>query len=415
MKCRHCQHELSLDFLDLASAPPSNAYLTQAQLLQAELWLPLKIKVCTQCWLVQTLDFTGRENLFDENYAYFSSYSSSWLTHAANYVAEAIARFALNSHSQVVEVAANDGYLLQYVQAAGIPCLGIEPTHSTAQAARARGLTVLEEFFGSRCVAQLQQQGLAADLMVANNVLAHVPDINDFVSGFCALLKPTGVASFEFPHLLNMVRENQFDTAYHEHFSYLSLTAVQGIFLANGLSIFDVEQIPTHGGSLRVWAQRSDSASQPVSPSLADLLAEERAAGITTAEFYQQAQQRALQSKFALLDFLLRAKAAGKHVVAYGAAAKGNTLLNFCGIKADLIDAVIDLNPHKQSKYLPGSQIPVHGLDYLQQQSPDYLLILPWNLQDEIVRQLKQADLARNKSMEVWVAIPELKHVANLT
>ncbi len=390
MKCRHCQHQLSLDFLDLASAPPSNAYLSAAQLLQAEVWLPLKIKVCQQCWLVQTLDFTGRENLFDQDYAYFSSYSSSWLAHAQAYVAAVIPGLGLNANSQVIEIAANDGYLLQYMQAAGIPNLGIEPTHSTAEAARAKGIRVIEEFFGRACAEKLLQQGLAADLMIANNVLAHVPDINDFIAGFAHLLKATGVASFEFPHVLNMVRENQFDTAYHEHFSYLSLTAVQQIFSRNGLSVFDVEPLPTHGGSLRVWAQRADTQHKASTPALAAMLADEQNAGICRAEFYQQAQQRALQTKFALLEFLLQAKREAKRVIAYGAAAKGNTLLNFAGVKADLIEAVIDLNPHKQGKYLPGSGIPVHGLDYLQTARPDYLLILPWNLMAEIRLQFAQ-------------------------
>lgn len=415
MKCRHCQHDLSLDFLDLASAPPSNAYLSASQLFEAEVWLPLKIKVCSNCWLVQTLDFTGRENLFDENYAYFSSYSSSWLAHAQSYVRAAISRFALNAQSLVIEVAANDGYLLQYLQAAGIPNLGIEPTHSTAEAARAKGITVIEAFFGQQCASQLAQQGQTADLMIANNVLAHVPDINDFISGFTRLLKPAGVASFEFPHLLNMVRENQFDTAYHEHFSYLSLTAVQRIFSACGLTVFDVETLNTHGGSLRVWAQRSDTLSQPRTAAVDKLLAQEAAAGINSAAFYQQAQQRALQTKFNLLEFLLQARAAGKQVAAYGAAAKGNTLLNFCGIKADLIAAVIDLNPHKQGKYLPGSRIPIFGLDYLQTTRPDILLILPWNLTQEITS-LLQDKLAKSASaLELWVAIPELKQVARLT
>lgn len=406
MKCRHCQHELRLDFLDLAYAPPSNAYRSTAQLFQAEVWLPLKIKVCEQCWLVQTLDFTGRENLFDEDYAYFSSYSSSWLKHAQDYVNGVMPRFHLNSQSQVIEVAANDGYLLQYLVAAGIPSLGIEPTSSTAAAAREKGVPVLEQFFGRHCATSLLQQGLAADLMIANNVLAHVPDINDFISGFALALKPTGVASFEFPHVLNMVLENQFDTAYHEHFSYLSLCSVKTMFAANGLSVFDVESLPTHGGSLRVWAQRSDSQLQPESPNVSAMLAREMQAGIQSAGFYQQAQSRALQVKFALLSFLLQARAEGKRVIAYGAAAKGNTLLNFAGVKADLIDAVIDLNPHKQGKFLPGSQIPIRGLDYLLSSQPDYLLVLPWNLLKEIRQQLQ----GQLPSHCLWVqAIPNLQ------
>ena len=406
MKCRHCQQALTQTFLDLGSAPPSNAYLTEDALQRAEIWLPLKLMVCDACWLVQTLDFTGRENLFDADYAYFSSFSSSWLRHAENFVHSMRDSLALNIDSKVVEVAANDGYLLQYVQAAGIPCLGIEPTTSTANAARAKGITIIERFFGKALALELVAQGEAADLTVANNVLAHVPDINDFVAGFALLLKPNGVASFEFPHLLNMVQQNQFDTAYHEHYSYLSLHAVQTIFACNGLQVFDVQEWPTHGGSLRVLAQRDDTKARSVSDSVGAMLEKERAAGVTTIEFYRHVQHRAEQAKFGLLNFLLDCKKNGVRVAAYGAAAKGNTLLNFSGVRPDLLPYVVDINSHKQGKYLPGSRIPIVSLAHLLADQPDRILILPWNLRDEII-----ADLAAVRSWKgrFVVAIPSLQ------
>lgn len=406
MKCRHCQQPLTQTFLDLGSAPPSNAYLKADALQQAEVWLPLKLMVCDSCWLVQTLDFTGRENLFDADYAYFSSCSSSWLRHAERFVNSMRASLSLNEKSKVVEVAANDGYLLQYVQAAGIPCLGIEPTTSTANAARAKGLNVVERFFGKVVAMELVEQGEAADLTVANNVLAHVPDINDFVAGFALLLKPNGVASFEFPHLLNMVQQNQFDTAYHEHYSYLSLHAVQTIFARNGLQVFDVQEWPTHGGSLRVLAQRDDIRARPVTSGVETILAREIAAGLTTLDFYQDVQGRAEQAKFGLLEFLLDCKKKGVKVAAYGAAAKGNTLLNFSGVRPDLLPYVVDINPHKQGKYLPGSRIPVFNLNYLFTDKPDRVLILPWNLRQEITQNLMQIASWNAKFV---VVIPKLE------
>lgn len=406
MKCRHCQRTLTQTFLDLGSAPPSNAYLMADALQQAETWLPLKLMVCDACWLVQTLDFTGRENLFDADYAYFSSCSSSWLRHAENFVNAMRVSLSLNEQSKVVEVAANDGYLLQYVQAAGIPCLGIEPTTSTANAARQKGVRIVERFFGKALAMELIEQGEAADLTVANNVLAHVPDINDFVAGFAHLLKPNGVASFEFPHLLNMVQQNQFDTAYHEHYSYLSLHAVQTIFARNGLQVFEVQEWPTHGGSLRVLAQRDDIRARPVGSSVATILAKEMAAGIRTLDFYQDVQGRAEQAKFGLLEFLLDCKKNGLKVAAYGAAAKGNTLLNFSGVRPDLLPYVVDINPHKQGKYLPGSRIPIVSLSHLMADKPDRVLILPWNLREEIM-----ADLAAIREWDgrFVVAIPALQ------
>lgn len=388
MKCRHCGSELRLLFLDLGSAPPSNAYLSAAGLRMPESWYPLRLLVCEHCWLVQTKDYAGREALFTDNYAYFSSFSSSWLEHAQGYVRTMIERFSLNSASRVVEIAANDGYLLQYVQAAGIPCFGIEPTVSTAAAARAKGIEIVERFFDIELADELAGTGKQADLIAANNVLAHVPDINDFVSGFARLLKPQGVATFEFPHLLRMVQENQFDTAYHEHYSYLSLTTVEHIFTRNGLTVFDVEQLPTHGGSLRIFAQRSDSGQQAISPAVATLRQIEIDAGVTTTAFYSDFQFSAEKVKDDLLAFLIDAKRQGLKVAAYGAAAKGNTLLNYAGVRPDLLPYVVDRNPAKQGRFMPGSRIPIVDEAHLKTHKPDRILILPWNLRQEVMVQL---------------------------
>ncbi|WP_119967462.1 class I SAM-dependent methyltransferase [Simplicispira lacusdiani] len=388
MHCRHCGAPVTLPLADLGTAPPSNAYLSAEALHAPERWYPLRVLVCERCWLVQTEDFAQAHELFDAEYAYFSSYSSSWLAHAQAYVEAMAQRFALGPHSRVVEVAANDGYLLQYVAARGIPCLGVEPTASTAAAARAKGIEVVERFFGRELARELVAQGQAADLTAANNVLAHVPDINDFVAGFAVLLKPAGVATFEFPHLLQLVQQCQFDTLYHEHFSYLSLTAVQRIFAANGLTVFDVEELPTHGGSLRVYARRTDGESRPEASAVAALLAREAQAGVASAGFYSGFQQECLRIKRELLSFLIAAQAQGRKVAAYGAAAKGNTLLNFAGVRADLLPYVVDRNPAKQGKFLPGSRIPVVDEAHLRADRPDVVLILPWNLRDEVVAQL---------------------------
>lgn len=405
MKCRHCGSELHRPFLDLGSAPPSNAYLTPAALNAPEVWYPLRLLVCEQCWLVQTEDHAGREALFSADYAYFSSFSSSWLRHAQAYVQAMQQRYGLGAQSCVAEVAANDGYLLQYVQQAGIPCYGIEPTASTAAAARAKGIEIVERFFGVELARELAAQGRQADLMAANNVLAHVPDINDFVAGFAVLLKPAGVATFEFPHLLRMVRECQFDTAYHEHYSYLSLGSVQRIFAANGLQVIDVEQLPTHGGSLRVHAQRSGGPRTPA-PAVAELLAVERAAGMEGIDFYASFQPEALRIKRELLSFLLQAQRDGLKVGAYGAAAKGNTLLNFAGVRPDLLPYVVDLNPAKQGHCMPGSRIPIVNEAHLQADRPDRVLILPWNLRDEITTQLAYI---RDWGGQFVTAVPRLQ------
>ncbi len=388
MNCRHCQAELRTPLVDLGASPPSNAYLTQQTLHAPEKYFPLRVLVCTQCWLVQTEDYAGADELFSADYAYFSSISTSWLRHAEKYVVDMASRFALDTKSHLVEVAANDGYLLQYAKARGIPCMGIEPTASTANAARAKGIEIVEEFFGVRLAQRLVEQGKQADLMAANNVLAHVPDINDFVSGFAVLLKPYGVATFEFPHLLNLIEQNQFDTIYHEHYSYLSLTAVRTIFQENGLSVFDVEELPTHGGSLRVYAQRKDKGEREASQAVAGLLERETSAGISGKEFYAGFQAKADKVKNDLLSFLIEAQRAGKTVAGYGAAAKGNTLLNYAGIRPDLLPFVADRNPAKQGKFLPGCRIPIVAEEQLKQRRPDYIVILPWNLRTEVVGQL---------------------------
>ena len=406
MKCRHCKSPLKLSLVDLGSAPPSNAYLTAEALHAPEMWFPLRVLVCEVCWLVQTEDFAEAEKLFCADYAYFSGFSTSWLDHCKRYVDDVIDRFGLNAGSQIVEVAANDGYLLQYVKERNIPCTGIEPTAKTAAAAKAKGLSIIEEFFGVRLADKMRQQGFTADLTVANNVLAHVPDINDFVSGFSILLKPNGVATFEFPHLLQLIQENQFDTIYHEHFSYLSLTAVSRIFTVNGMRVFDVEELSTHGGSLRIFAQRNDTGVQPVSVHVGGLLDREKRSGVMTAGCYSGFQERASRIKDNLLFFLLEAKKQGKKVAAYGAAAKGNTLMNYAGIRSDLISFVVDRNPAKQGKWMPGSRIPISSEELLKQTKPDYVVILPWNLRAEIVAQL---DYIRTWGGRFVTSVPALE------
>jgi 2-polyprenyl-3-methyl-5-hydroxy-6-metoxy-1,4-benzoquinol methylase len=405
MKCRHCYGELTLSLVDLGSAPPSNAYLTKQSIHTPEKWFPLRVLVCTDCWLVQTEDFTQADELFDADYAYFSGFSKSWLDHCQKYVSDVVQRFKLNSESHIIEVAANDGYLLQYVKEIGIPCLGIEPTASTAKVARAKGLQVIESFFGIDLANELASQDLQADLTIANNVLAHVPDINDFISGFAVLLKYQGVAVFEFPHLKRLVDGNQFDTVYHEHFSYLSLVAMKQVFLRNGLSIFDAEEHPTHGGSLRVFAQRSDTGQHLLCKRLTDLIQIEEVAGLCTSDYYKKFQARADKIKNEFLSFLLGAKRQGKTVVGYGAAAKGNTLMNYAGIRPDLISFIVDLNPAKQGKFMPGSRIPIVSEDELRLMKPDYVVIFPWNLKEEIINQLSYI---REWQGEFITAVPEL-------
>ena len=406
MKCRHCQADLTLPLIDLGAAPPSNAYLNLQTLHAPEKYFPLRVLVCTGCWLVQTEDYAGADELFSADYAYFSSFSTTWLKHAEQYVADMTQRFALDKNSHIIEVAANDGYLLQYAKTRGIPCLGIEPTTNTANAARAKGIEIVEAFFGVRLARQLAAQGKQTDLTAANNVLAHVPDINDFVQGFAVLLKPAGVATFEFPHLQRLISENQFDTIYHEHYSYLSLTAVKTIFERNGLNVFDVEELPTHGGSLRVYAQRKDTGTRETGRNVAKLLSSETAAGMDSTAFYAGFQAKANKVKNDLLVFLIEAQRAGKSVAGYGAAAKGNTLLNYAGVRPDLLPYVVDRNPAKQDKFLPGSRITIVTEAQLKQTRPDYVLILPWNLRTEVVEQLAYV---REWNGQFVTAVPSLK------
>lgn len=375
-------------------------------LAKPEIWYPLRVKYCDQCWLVQTEDFADRETLFSADYAYFSSMSASWLDHAKRYAQAMSERFGLSASSMVVEIASNDGYLLKNFKASNIRCLGVEPTLACAEAARSIGIETTVEFFGVELAQKLKADGYGADLMAANNVLAHVPDINDFVSGFRELLKDQGVATFEFPHFLNLVQQNQFDTIYHEHFSYLSLTSVKTIFEANGLSVFDVEQIRTHGGSLRVFAQRSDTGQQKATTKPDEILTLEEQAGMLTHDFYGGFQEKTNKIKDDFLKFLLDAKTAGKRVAAYGAAAKGNTLMNFAGIRPDMISFVVDKSPNKVGRYMPGSRIPIVSEERIREEKPDYIVILPWNLKTEISAQL---DYVREWGAEFVVAVPELK------
>jgi SAM-dependent methyltransferase len=388
VNCRHCQQPLRLHFLDLGTAPPSNAYVSLDGLARGEIWLPLRLLVCEACWLVQTEDFAGREALFTADYAYFSSVSRSWLAHAKRYVEAMQARFALSPQSQVVEIAANDGYLLDFLQGAHIPCYGVEPTASTAAIARQKGHLMIEAFFGQALAKELAALHGFADLIAANNVLAHVPDINDFVAGFKVLLAPNGVATFEFPYLLHMVEQGQFDTAYHEHYSYLSLTALVPLFQKAGLKMWDVETLPTHGGSLRLYVCHEESPLHFVQPALTSLLAHEQHVGVNQAAFYQTLQPRAQKTKRALLEFLLTAQAKNIKVAGYGAAAKGNTLLNFAGVRSDLLPFIVDKNPAKQGKFTPGGRIPITDETALTTTKPEFVVILPWNLQQEVMEDL---------------------------
>ena len=387
MKCRFCQAELHDVFLDLGSAPPSNAFLSAASLATPEVFYPLKLFSCRNCLLVQVDEVQSHTELFAPDYVYFSSFSRSWLVHAERYVEQAVARLGLGAQSLVLEIASNDGYLLQYVVASGIPCLGIEPTRGTAQAARDKGVETIERFFSREFATQLVRERRSADLIIANNVLAHVPDLNDFVAGLAVALAPQGSITVEFPHLLELVAHRQFDTVYHEHFSYFSLHTVRAVFAAHGLRVWHVEQLPTHGGSLRLWAAHSDSRIQQ-SASVAATLGIERAAGMAEPDYYRGFQAQADAVKNGLLEFLLEQNRAGRTVVGYGAAAKGNTLLNYAGIRRDLLRYVVDASPHKQGRYLPGTRIEVVAEARLRADRPDFVIILPWNLKQEIAEQL---------------------------
>lgn len=405
MRCRLCTTPLSDLFLDLGSAPPSNAFLSAADLNKPELYFPLRLFTCPTCLLVQVDEVQKRDDLFSNDYVYFSSYSRTWLAHAENYVKTTVQRLGLNQHSLVMEVASNDGYLLQYLKARGIPCIGVEPTASTAAVARKRGIESLERFFSQHFAQEFVANRRTVDLIIGNNVLAHVPDINDFVAGLATMLTPEGVVSVEFPHLLQLIAQRQFDTVYHEHFSYFSFHTVQQIFAAHGLRVWDVEELPTHGGSLRLWTCRKD-ATHRQTLAVAALLEKESATGMRNVDHYRDFQPLADAIKNIFLTFLLDCKRAGKQVVGYGAAAKGNTLLNYAGIKPDLLAYVVDISPHKQGRYLPGSHIPVVHEAHLHESQPDYVVIFPWNLRQEITEQLSYI---RDWGGKFVTAIPELK------
>ena len=405
MNCRHCQSPLTLPFIDLGFAPPSNAYLTKENLYKPELTFPLRVKVCENCWLVQTEDYASSETYFSEDYAYFSSTSSSWLAHAKAYCDMIIRKLTLNKKSQVIEIAANDGYLLKNFLEAGIPCLGIEPTASTANIARKKGIEIIGDFFSLSLANELKDSYQQADLIIGNNVFAHVPDINDFTEGLKVALKPGGTITLEFPHLLELIRHCQFDTIYHEHFSYLSLIAVSRIFATAGLRVLDVERLKTHGGSLRVYGCHDDDIRKS-SNDVKTILMEEKEEGLASALPYKNFQSRADKIKNNLLRFLLDENLLGKKIVAYGAAAKGNTLLNYAGVKPDLLPLVFDAAPSKQNKFLPGSHIPIVSPDEMEKQNPDIVLILPWNLATEIVKQWQPK---LNLKTRFIVAVPEIK------
>lgn len=385
--CRFCGSLLSHSFVDLGMSPLCESYLTPAQLNHMEPFYPLHVYVCDRCFLVQLLEYVSPSDIFS-HYAYFSSYSDTWLQHAKDYTEKMVGRWGLHGQSQVVEIASNDGYLLQYFVAQGIPVLGIEPAANVAQVAQAKSIPTVVKFFGQQTARELVAEGKKADLLLGNNVLAHVPDLNDFVAGMKILLKPEGVITMEFPHLMRLMEGNQFDTIYHEHFSYLSFITVEKVFATHGLTIFDVEQLPTHGGSLRIYASHAEDTSKSISQQVKALRSEEKLAGFNTLEHYFSFAKKVNETKFKLLEFLISAKRQGKSIVGYGAPGKGNTLLNFCGIRTDFIDYTVDRSSFKQGKFLPGTHIPIFSLDKIAETKPDYLLILPWNLQHEIMNQM---------------------------
>lgn len=389
MQCRFCKTELKHVFIDLVNSPASNSFLTREQLNEPETFYPLKVFTCENCFLVQVDEYKKSDAIFDSNYVYFSSYSTTWLSHAKRYTDMMIERFGFDEKSQVIEVASNDGYLLQYFKERNVPVMGIEPTANTAEVAIKKGIKTIINFFGSELADSLANYwNIKADLLLGNNVLAHVPDITDFVKGMKIVLSEKGVITMEFPHLLQLVENSQFDTIYHEHFSYLSFYTVCRIFEAQGLQMFDVEEIPTHGGSLRIFAKHTEDNSKTISANVKSLLDKEIERGLTTLNYYAGFQQKALTVKMNMISFLIEQKKSGKKVAAYGAAAKGNTLLNYCGVKNDLINYVVDANPHKQNKWLPASHIPVVSENYLKEDKPDFVIILPWNLKEEIATQL---------------------------
>ena len=393
------------EFIDLNNAPPSNAFITKEQLNEPEVFYPLKLFVCGSCFLVQIDEYKKSRDIFNSGYVYFSSFSRTWLAHAKQYVEMMIEKFGYDQNSRIIEIASNDGYLLQYFKEAGIPSLGIEPAEGTAVEARKKGIETVVDFFGRKLAHVLADQGKRADLLIGNNVIAHVPDLNDFVAGLKIALKPTGIITMEFPHLMQMVDNCQFDTIYHEHFSYLSFMTVQSIFNHHGLEIFDVEELPTHGGSLRIFARHTEDHTRIISKNISSILEKEMARGLNTMAYYRDFQKKSDQIKYELLSFLIEQKKNGKKVVAYGAAAKGNSLLNYCGIRKDLMAFVVDASPHKQEKYLPGSHIPVVNEEEIKKYKPDYVMVLPWNIKEEIMGQMTYV---REWGGKFVIPVPEL-------
>ena len=385
--CRFCGFQLSRTFVDLGMSPLCQTHIEPHELNHMERFYPLHVWVCEQCFLVQLEQYVAPEEIFSD-YAYFSSYSDSWVEHARRYSAMMIGRFGLTERSKVMEIASNDGYLLQHFVRAGVPCLGIEPAANVARVAVDKGIPTTVCFFGRASARAISEKHDQPDVLLGNNVLAHVPDINDFVGGMKVLLKPGGVITMEFPHLQRLIEENQFDTIYHEHFSYLSLLSVERIFRHHGLELFDVEQLPSHGGSLRIFARHSDDETKPVQRAVEDLRQQELRGGLDRLETYSQFERRVHRTKRDILEFLIRAKQDGKTVVGYGAPGKGNTLLNYCGIRTDFLDYTVDRSPYKQGRYTPGTHIPILAPEAIRQTRPDFVFILPWNLQEEIVSQL---------------------------
>lgn len=404
--CQFCHHSLNHTFVDLGKSPRSNAFLSQESLNSGEIFYPLHAYVCEACFLVQLEKFEAIDQIFSNDYAYFSSYSDSWLRHAKAYTDLMIERFGFNQNSHIIEIASNDGYLLQYFKEKKIPVLGIEPAANVAKVAEDKGIPTLIKFFGVETAKALVKQGQQADLLLGNNVLAHVPDLNDFVGGMKILLKRDGIITMEFPHLMQLVKLNQFDTIYHEHFSYFSLLTVEKIFERHGLKIFDVDEISTHGGSLRIYARHQESEDKLVTQKITNLKKQEIEAGFDQIETYLKFADKVGQTKRKLLSFLIEAKNQGKSIVGYGAPAKGNTLLNYCGIRTDFIDYTVDRSPHKQGLFLPGTQIPVHHPDKIRETKPDYVLILPWNIKDEIIEQMSHI---RSWGGKFVLPIPEVQ------
>ena len=386
--CRFCQTQLRHTFVDLGMSPLSNAFLNPEQLDKKEPFFPLHAYVCEQCFLVQLEEFEQPEEIFSD-YAYFSSYSESWLDHARQYTEMMIVRFSLNSSHQIIEIASNDGYLLQYFKENNIPVLGIEPAANVADVAIKKGIETRIQFFGMETASALRSESICGDLILGNNVLAHVPDLNDFVAGLKIALAKDGIITMEFPHLLNIIKEHQFDTIYHEHFSYLSFYTVDQVFNKHRLKIFDVEQIQTHGGSLRIFCCHEEDNTQEISPRVNEIKQLELNSGLDHLDTYLDYTDKVQQTRQSLLDFIIKAKEQNKTIVGYGAPAKGNTLLNYCNIKTDFIDYTVDRSPHKQGKFLPGTHIPVYPVERINETKPDYILILPWNLRDEIAQQLE--------------------------